>query len=275
MKNRLILALTVSAATLFASSVTAQDLPQDVREKLSYQQGFSLGQQLAEQVPQDKQDLFIQGFQAALSESVDEDAMLYASGAQSAMQAVQQGADAASVLKGIQDAKAGNDPAYSEEEVMAAFEVIQQMQQERQQQMQQAQGEQTRAAQANKEAGEAFLQENAARDGIVTTLSGLQYEVLEAGEGDSPAATDTVTVHYTGRLLDGTVFDSSVERGEPARFPLNQVIPGWTEGLQLMSPGARFRFWIPANLAYGEQAPPQIGPNQVLDFEVELISIGN
>ncbi len=247
MKNRLILALTVSAATLFASSVTAQDLPQDVREKLSYQQGFSLGQQLAEQVPQDKQDLFIQGFQAALSESVDEDAMLYASGAQSAMQAVQQGADAASVLKGIQDAKAGNDPAYSEEEVMAAFEVIQQMQQERQQQMQQAQGEQTRAAQANK----------------------------EAGEGDSPAATDTVTVHYTGRLLDGTVFDSSVERGEPARFPLNQVIPGWTEGLQLMSPGARFRFWIPANLAYGEQAPPQIGPNQVLDFEVELISIGN
>ncbi|MCC5844805.1 MAG: FKBP-type peptidyl-prolyl cis-trans isomerase [Verrucomicrobia bacterium] len=218
---------------------------------------------------------FIQGFQDALAQEPDEDAMLYASGAQSAMQAMQQGAKAESVLKGIQDVMAGNDPAYSEEEVMAAFEIIQKLQQERQQKMQQAQGDQSRKAQENKAAGEEFLRENAARDEVVTTLSGLQYEVLEDGEGDSPAATDTVTVHYTGRLLSGDVFDSSVERGEPARFPLNQVIPGWTEGLQLMSPGARFRFWIPANLAYGENAPPQIGPNQVLDFEVELISIGN
>jgi FKBP-type peptidyl-prolyl cis-trans isomerase len=275
MKNRLILALTTAATALFALSVNAQDIPEDVREKLSYQQGFSLGQQLVEQVPEDMQARFIRGFQDALAQEPDEDAMLYASGAQSAMQAMQQGAKAESVLQGIQDVMNGNDPAYTEAEVMAAFEIIQNLQQERQQQMQQAQGEQSRKALENQAAGDAFLRENAARDGVVTTLSGLQYEVLETGEGDSPAATETVTVHYTGRLLNGTVFDSSVERGEPARFPLNQVIPGWTEGLQLMSPGARFRFWIPANLAYGEQAPPQIGPNQVLDFEVELISIGN
>lgn len=274
MKNRLILALTASAITLFASAVIAQDIPEDVREKLSYQQGFSLGQQLVEQVPEDMQARFIEGFQAALAEEPDESTMLYASGAQSAMQAMQQGAKAESVLKGVQDVMAGNEPAYTEAEVMAAFEIIQKLQQERQQEMQQMQGEQGQKAQENKAAGEAFLRENAARDGVVTTLSGLQYEVLDAGEGDTPAATDTVTVHYTGRLLNGNVFDSSVERGEPARFPLNQVIPGWTEGLQLMSPGARYRFWLPANLAYGEQAPPQIGPNQVLDFEVELLSIG-
>ena len=275
MKNRLMMALNLAAASLLTFSVHAQDIPEDVREKLSYQQGFSLGQQLVEQVPEDMQARFIQGFQDALAQEPDEDAMLYASGAQSAMQAMQQGASATAVLQGIQDVIDGKDPAYTDEEVMAAFEVIQRMQQERQQQMQQAQGEIARKAEENKAAGEAFLQENAARDGIVTTLSGLQYEVIEAGEGDSPSATDTVTVHYTGRLLNGTVFDSSVERGEPARFPLNQVIPGWTEGLQLMSPGARYRFWIPANLAYGENAPPQIGPNQVLDFEVELIRIGN
>lgn len=275
MKNRLMMALNLAAATLLTLSVHAQDIPEDVREKLSYQQGFSLGQQLVEQVPEEMQARFIQGFQDALAQEPDEDAMLYASGAQSAMQAMQQGASATAVLQGIQDVIDGNDPAYTDEEVMAAFEVIQRMQEERQQQMQQAQGEIARKAEENKAAGEAFLRENAARDGIVTTLSGLQYEVIEAGEGDSPSATDTVTVHYTGRLLDGSVFDSSVERGEPARFPLNQVIPGWTEGLQLMSAGARYRFWIPANLAYGENAPPQIGPNQVLDFEVELIRIGN
>jgi FKBP-type peptidyl-prolyl cis-trans isomerase len=275
MKYRRIPAIAAAVAALFSFSVHAQDIPDDVREKLSYQQGYSLGQQLMEQVPEEQRALFIRGFKDVLEDEVDEDQMLYASGAQSAMQAMQQGADAQAVLRGIQNMIAGEDPEFSEQEIMAAFEVIQKMQQDRQMEMERAQGEQARRAAANKEAGEAFLRENAAREGVVTTLSGLQYEILEEGEGDSPSATDTVTVHYTGRLLDGTVFDSSVERGEPARFPLNRVIPGWTEGLQLMSPGARFRFWIPANLAYGEQAPPQIGPNQVLDFEVELISIGN
>jgi len=120
---------------------------------------------------------------------------------------------------------------------------------------------------------QSFLKENAGKDGVMTTLSGLQYKVMVEGEGDKPAPTDVVKVHYTGKLLDGSVFDSSVERGEPVEFPLNRVIPGWTEGLQLMSPGAKYRFWIPANLAYGEQGNQRIGPNQVLDFEVELLEV--
>lgn len=266
--------ITAMAALFVATTATAQQLPDDVRVKLSYQQGFSLGEQLSEQVPEEGQQTFLRGFREAMAQELDESTMLYASGAQSAMQAMQQGADARALLRGIEDKLAGNDPAYTEEEVMAAFQIIQEMQQQRQQEMQRRQQDSQAKAQENKQKGEAFLAENAAREDVNVTLSGLQYQVIEAGEGDKPAATDIVTVHYTGRLLDGTVFDSSVERGEPVEFPLNQVIPGWTEGLQLMSPGAKFRVWIPANLAYGENAPPTIGPNQVLDFEVELIKVG-
>ena len=123
-------------------------------------------------------------------------------------------------------------------------------------------------------AGEAFLEENAAREGVSTTDSGLQYEVMTEGEGEMPTAEDTVTVHYVGTLMDGTEFDSSVARGEPATFPLGQVIPGWTEGLQLMNVGSKYRFVIPADLAYGDQSPsPAIGPGETLVFEVELLEI--
>lgn len=128
---------------------------------------------------------------------------------------------------------------------------------------------------ANVEAGQKFLDENAKRDGVVTTATGLQYEVLEEGSGDSPKETDNVTVHYHGTLIDGTVFDSSVDRGQPATFPVNGVIPGWVEALQLMNPGAKYKLFIPSNLAYGERgAGGAIGPNATLVFEVELISIG-
>lgn len=127
---------------------------------------------------------------------------------------------------------------------------------------------------ANSEAGKAFLVENAKREGVTTTESGLQYEVLEVGDGDSPKATDEVTVHYHGTLIDGSVFDSSVERGEPATFPVNGVIPGWVEALQLMNPGAKYKLFIPSELAYGERGAGQmIGPNTTLIFDVELISI--
>ncbi len=130
------------------------------------------------------------------------------------------------------------------------------------------------AALENVELGKAFLVENGKKDGVVTTESGLQYEVLVAGEGAKPKAEDTVTVHYTGTLIDGTQFDSSVERGEPAQFPLNRVIPGWTEGVQLMSVGSKFKFVIPSELAYGERATGGvIKPNSVLVFEVELLAI--
>lgn len=111
--------------------------------------------------------------------------------------------------------------------------------------------------------------------GYTTTASGLKYKVQKEGEGVQPSAIDEVTVHYTGKLLDGTVFDSSVERGEPTSFPLNRVIAGWTEGLQLMKEGAKYEFIIPSNLAYGEQGTPggPIGPNATLYFEVELIKV--
>jgi len=125
------------------------------------------------------------------------------------------------------------------------------------------------------EAGTKWLAENAKKEGIKTTESGLQYEVIEAGEGASPKATDKVTVHYTGMLLDGTKFDSSVDRGQPATFPLNGVIKGWTEGVQLMKPGAKYRFYIPQDLAYGERgSPPKIPPFSALIFDIELISVG-
>lgn len=128
-------------------------------------------------------------------------------------------------------------------------------------------------AKANEAKGEAFLAENGKKAGVVTTASGLQYQVLTQGSGAKPGPEDGVKVHYKGTLLDGKQFDSSYDRGEPAVLPLNGVIPGWSEGLQLMQVGSKYKFWIPAKLAYGEQAPPQIGPNQLLVFEVELQEI--
>ncbi len=122
--------------------------------------------------------------------------------------------------------------------------------------------------------GKAFLEKNAKADGVKTTASGLQYSVMKEGSGGKPKATDTVKVHYHGTLLDGTVFDSSVDRGEPAQFPLDGVIKGWTEGLQLMPVGAKYKFVLPSELAYGERgAGEDIGPNAVLTFEVELLEI--
>ena len=129
-------------------------------------------------------------------------------------------------------------------------------------------------AKVNKAAGEAFLAENGKRAEVVTTNSGLQYEVLVEGNGASPKATDQVTVHYTGKLIDGTVFDSSVDRGQPATFGVTQVIPGWVEALQLMKVGAKWRLYIPSEIAYGPQgAGGVIGPNATLIFDVELLNI--
>ncbi|MBX2907617.1 MAG: FKBP-type peptidyl-prolyl cis-trans isomerase [Taibaiella sp.] len=130
-------------------------------------------------------------------------------------------------------------------------------------------------AQANLKAGEDFLAANKQKPGVTELPSGLQYEVLTEGNGPKPSATNTVTCHYHGTLIDGTVFDSSVKRGQPASFPLNMVIKGWTEGLQLMGTGAKWRFFIPPHLGYGDrQVGPTIGPNSTLIFDVELLSIG-
>ena len=128
-------------------------------------------------------------------------------------------------------------------------------------------------AAAAKAESDKYLADNAAREGVTVTDSGLQFEVLTDAEGDKPSAADTVTVHYKGTLTDGSTFDSSYDRGEPATFPLNRVIPGWTEGVQLMSKGAKYKFFIPSELGYGENGAGSIPPNSILVFEVELIDI--
>ena len=128
--------------------------------------------------------------------------------------------------------------------------------------------------QANLEKGKKFMEDNGKKEGVITLPSGLQYQIVKAGNGAKPSSTDKVTVHYHGTLIDGKIFDSSVQRGQPAQFPVNQVIPGWTEALQLMTVGSKWKLWIPANLAYGERSPGGvIGPNETLVFDVELISI--
>ena len=136
------------------------------------------------------------------------------------------------------------------------------------------QAEAAKQGEVNRKNGEAFLTENAKREGIKVTESGLQYEVLESGKGDSPKASDNVEVHYTVKLIDGTVFDSSVERGVPASFGVTQVIPGWVEALQLMHEGDKWRLYIPSDLAYGPNgAGGVIGPNMTLIFDVELLRV--
>lgn len=129
-------------------------------------------------------------------------------------------------------------------------------------------------AAANLKAGQEFLEKNKSNSGVITLPSGLQYQVLVEGKGEKPLASNKVTCHYHGTLIDGTVFDSSVKRGQPATFPLNMVISGWTEGLQLMSVGSKWRFFIPPHLGYGDrQVSSQIGPNSTLIFDVELLDI--
>lgn len=126
----------------------------------------------------------------------------------------------------------------------------------------------------NLKAGQDFLAENKTKPGVTELPSGLQYEILNEGSGAKPSATDTVKCHYHGTLIDGTIFDSSVQRGQPAKFPLNMVIKGWTEGVQLMPEGSKWRFYIPSDLGYGErQVSAQIGPNCALIFDVELLEI--
>ena len=166
------------------------------------------------------------------------------------------------LMEGMKAQQAGETTKMTMEEAQAAL---------------QAQQEEAAAEASAKaaEAGKQFLDENASRDGVTVTDSGLQYEVIEEGDGPKPSLDDTVSVHYVGTLTDGTEFDSSIARGEPATFPLKGVIPGWTEGLQLMNVGSKYRFVIPSELAYGDRGAGQaIGPGETLVFEVELLEIG-
>lgn len=176
--------------------------------------------------------------------------------------------DVAAFAAGLDDAYEGRDAQLSEEEI---GQEMQAYQQSRQAEME---AEQAQLAEANAAAGDAFREQNAAAEGVTTTETGLQYKVLTAGDGPKPSAEDTVEVNYRGTLIDGTEFDSSYARGSSVSFGLNQVIPGWTEGLQLMPVGSKYEFVIPPELAYGPAgAGQQIGPNSTLIFEVELLGI--
>ena len=176
--------------------------------------------------------------------------------------------DLDSFTKGLKDVYKDKKPALSEEEVAAVMQKFQQAK------IAEQKAEFEKQAKENKEAGEAFMKKNGAKKGVVTTDSGLQIEVLKKGKGASPKADDTVKVHYRGELVDGTEFDSSYSRNEPVTFPLNGVIPGWTEGLQQMKKGEKARLVIPSDLAYGPRGMGgAIGPNETLVFEVELLDI--
>lgn len=177
-------------------------------------------------------------------------------------------------IQGMTDAYEGKELRLSEADIRAAITGFQQKlmakAQERQQKMQ---AERKQVAAENLEKGKAFLAANKEKDGVTELESGLQYKVLKQGSGEKPDASDTVKVHYHGTLLDGSVFDSSVERGSPSTFPLNRVIKGWIEGIQLMPVGSKWVLYIPPHLAYGEQGKGSIEPNATLIFEVELLGI--
>ena len=172
--------------------------------------------------------------------------------------------EADAFLKGLKDVQAGNPSSLSQQEVQEAMMALQQEMAQKQ----------NAAGAANKKAGEDFLAENKGKEGVQTLPSGLQYMVIKEGTGKSPSASDTVTTHYHGTLIDGTTFDSSYDRGQPATFPVNGVIAGWTEALQKMKEGAKWRLFIPSELAYGAQgAGDAIAPHSTLIFDVELLQV--
>jgi FKBP-type peptidyl-prolyl cis-trans isomerase FklB len=169
------------------------------------------------------------------------------------------------LAKGVKDVLAGTKPLLTEQEIQETMVAFQK----------EMMAKQAEVAKKNKAEGEVFLTENKKKEGVKSLLSGLQYKVIKAGTGKKPKSTDTVTAHYRGTLINGTEFDSSYKRGQPATFPVSGgMIPGWTEALQLMEEGAKWQLFIPSNLAYGEQgAGRDIGPNATLIFEIELVSI--
>jgi len=172
------------------------------------------------------------------------------------------------LARGVKDALAGSKTLMTDDEAQAALTEMQNDMRKKQQEKQQVAGA------ANKKEGEAFLAGNKGKEGVVTLPSGLQYKIIKDGTGPKPAATDSVVCNYRGTLIDGKEFDSSYKRGQPATFPVNGVIKGWTEALQLMPVGSKWQLFIPADLAYGDRgAGPDIGPDATLIFEVELVSI--
>jgi FKBP-type peptidyl-prolyl cis-trans isomerase FkpA len=176
--------------------------------------------------------------------------------------------DQALLMRGFEDALAGN-AKIDEEKIREALTALDESVRTKQEEKAKVESEKSKVE------GEKYLADNAKKEGVMVTESGLQYEVMSEGEGAKPVATDVVKVHYKGTLLDGTEFDSSYSRNEPTTFPLNRVIPGWTEGLQLMPVGSKYKFTIPSDLAYGDRDLGKIPANSTLIFEVELLEIQN
>jgi FKBP-type peptidyl-prolyl cis-trans isomerase FklB len=202
----------------------------------------------------------------------EKDIVSYAIGVNIGRNMLQQGLDGeldpAALGKGLAAGLNNTKPTYSDEEMANALKNLQTRM------MTKHQDAQKGVADKNKKEGEAFLAENGKKEGVKTTASGLQYKVIKEGDGAMPKLTDTVKTHYKGTLLDGTEFDSSYARNEPATFPLNGVIKGWTEVLQLMKVGSKYQVYIPSSLAYGENgAGDKIGPNSTLIFDIELLNI--
>lgn len=235
MKKHKMLAVSVLSASLLALSACAKSTSSitvnDKSPELD-QVSYSLGYLMADGNKQDIPDLNVDAFEKGFRDGYDKDE---------------------------------KKRALTEEQMRTVLESYQKKRQE------EIVKETENKAKANKEAGDKFLAENAKKQGVQTTPSGLQYKVISEGKGAKPKVTDTVTVHYEGKLIDGTVFDSSYERGGPAEFKPDQVIKGWTEGLQLMPKGSKYEFYIPSELAYGEAGAPFIEPNSVLIFTIELL----
>lgn len=175
--------------------------------------------------------------------------------------------DVGTFIQGVKDAVEGKAAMMTDEEIGQLLNEYQREQQQKQME------ELQKLSEENKKTGAAFLEENKNKEGVVTLESGLQYKVINEGKGIQPGPTDTVKVHYTGTLINGSVFDSSVERGEPVSFPVNGVIEGWTEALQLMPQGSKWQLFIPSDLAYGANGNRSIGPNETLLFDVELLEV--
>lgn len=211
----------------------------------------------------------IMGGQAGATELKSyEQRLSYTIGTQFGHQLKQEGVplDADAFSQALQDVLKGNPPKLKDEEMRAVLSEFQQKQMQAMQQL----------ADKNKREGDAFLAENGKKPGVKTTASGLQYKVVKEGKGAKPKATDTVTVNYRGTLIDGTEFDSSYKRGQPATFPVNQVIPGWQEAIPMMTKGSKWQIFIPSNLAYGPNGTGSvIGPNATLIFDVELLDINS
>ena len=266
----LTIALSLGTAALLvpvlsAASDASPPLSND-KEKASYAIGTNVGASLKREGGEIDQAALVRGLKDALSD--DKAKSSYAIGANVGASLKRQGVDVepASLAEGVKDALAGTQSRLSQEEVHAVMTRLQQNMQSKHDALQKA------AADKNKREGEAFLAKNKKEPGVTTTASGLQYMIVKEGTGRTATLADTVTANYRGTLIDGTEFDSSYKRGEPAKFPVSGVIPGWTEILQRMKVGSKYKVFIPSNLAYGEKgAGQQIGPNATLIFEIELL----